>query len=107
MKSGNLFSDVPRELAQEQITKLLVTPSVSIERIVSCGQASPPGFWYDQQLSEWVIVLAGAARLRLEGEAAERTLQTGDYLHIPAHMRHRIEWTDDAQPTIWLTVHYC
>lgn len=106
MKAGNLFTDVPRELAQEQIAQLLSSPHVRIERIVSCGQASPPGFWYDQAQAEWVVLLAGAARLQFEGEAAARTLTSGDYLHIPAHLRHRVEWTDGTQPTVWLAVHY-
>ena len=106
MKAGNLFADIPGDLAQEQVTKLLAAPHVTIERIVSCGQASPAGFWYDQAQSEWVILLAGAARLRFEGEAVEHTLRSGDFFHIPAHIRHRVEWTDDSQPTIWLAVHF-
>ena len=106
MTTDNLFADVPRELAQEQVVKLLATAHVTIERIVSCGQASPPGFWYNQAQPEWVILLAGAACLRFKNEAAARTLKRGDYLHIPAHARHRVEWTDDTQPTVWLAVHY-
>ena len=106
MKAGNLFAEVPHESAHEQITTLLAASNVRIERIVSCGQASPAGFWYDQAQPEWVILLAGAARLRFEGEAAARTLTRGEFIHIPAHVRHRVEWTDDTQPTIWLAVHY-
>jgi cupin 2 domain-containing protein len=30
----------------------------------------------------------------------------GDHVHIPAHRRHRVEWTDPAQPTVWLAVHH-
>jgi len=106
MLTGNLFADPPRDLAHEQITELLSAPHVTIERIVSNGQASPPGFWYDQPRPEWVMLLAGAARLRFEGEATARLLKSGDYVHIPAHVRHRVEWTDDTQATIWLAVHY-
>jgi cupin 2 domain-containing protein len=104
--TGNLFADIPARLASEQITTLLASPALRIERIVSRGQASPPGFWYDQAQSEWVIVLAGCADVMLEGEVAAKRMQAGDYLHIPAHRRHRVEWTDPAQATIWLAVHH-
>lgn len=104
--SENIFLDLPRDFSREEIVTLLEEGSVRIERIVSTGQASPPGFWFDQDWAEWVIVLSGWAQLRLEGEAAVRDLRTGDYLHIPAHARHRVEWTDPHEPTIWLAVHY-
>jgi len=75
-------------------------------RAVSRGDASPPGFWYDQDWGEWVIVLAGAASLRIEGESVARHLGPGDSLDLPAHQRHRVEWTSDDPPTVWLAVHY-
>lgn len=104
--AGNLLADIPAELTGEQITTLLASPTIRIERIVSRGQTSPPGFWYDQAQAEWVIVLAGCADVRFEGEAAATRLRPGDYLHIPAHRRHRVEWTDPAQATVWLAVHH-
>jgi cupin 2 domain-containing protein len=103
--AGNLFTDIPAQLAQEEITTLLASPAVRIERIVSHGQASPPGFWYDQPQDEWVIVLAGGAELAFAGEATTTRMGPGDYLHIPAHRRHRVAWTDPAQSTVWLAVH--
>jgi len=106
MQAGNLFGDVPRGRPDEQLTELLATPHLRIERIVSHGQASPAGFWYDQDWAEWVIVLAGSAGLLIEGEPAPRVLAVGDYLHIPAHVRHRVEWTDVERPTVWLAVHH-
>jgi cupin 2 domain-containing protein len=106
MNAGNLFTDVARDLRDEQVTALLAVANLRIERIVSTGQASPPGFWYDQDWAEWVIVLAGSAGLLIEGEPAPRVLMPGDYLHLPAHMRHRVEWTDAGQPTVWLVVHH-
>jgi cupin 2 domain-containing protein len=106
MQVGDLFRDVPASLSAEQITALVTTPHVRIERIVSTGQASPPGFWYDQDWDEWVTVLAGSAGLLIEGEATARVLCPGDHLHIAAHARHRVEWTDAGQPTIWLAVHF-
>jgi cupin 2 domain-containing protein len=103
---GNLFAGIPQRLAREEITTLLSSPALRIERIVSHGQASPPGFWYDQPQAEWVIVLAGGAELSFEGETAPRRMAPGDWLHIPAHRRHRVEWTDPTQATVWLAVHH-
>jgi cupin 2 domain-containing protein len=104
--SGNLFADVPGELAQEELTTLLASGVLRIERIVSRGQASPPGFWYDQPQDEWVILLAGGAELAFADEAAPVRMRPGDYLHIAAHRRHRVVWTDPTQATVWLAVHY-
>jgi cupin 2 domain-containing protein len=103
---GNLFAGIPQRLASEEITTLLSSGALRIERIVSLGQASAPGFWYDQPQAEWVIVLAGRAELRFEDEAATMRMERGDWLHIPAHRRHRVEWTDPTQATIWLAVHH-
>jgi cupin 2 domain-containing protein len=102
----NLFAALPDAGAAEQLTTLLTRPGLRIERIVSLGQASPPGFWYDQDEHEWVLVLAGAARLRVADETEARLLRRGDFLDIPAHTRHRVEWTEPGEKTIWLAVHY-
>lgn len=102
----NLFADMPQDRMDEQTTELMATRDVKIERIVSHGQASPPGFWYDQDRPEWVILLTGSAGLLFEGEIQPRTLRPGDYLHIPAHARHRVAWTDAAHATVWLAVHH-
>ncbi len=102
---GNLLSDAPSRLLEEQFDTLVVVPGGKVERIISTGQASPPGFWYDQPWTEWVVVLAGRAGVLLEGDASPRELGPGDYLLIPSHQRHRVEWTDPQQPTIWLAVH--
>jgi cupin 2 domain-containing protein len=103
--SANVFAPLARTGTDEDITALLTTPTVRIERIVSTGQASPPGFWYDQDAAEWVVLLTGGARLRFESETEVRELKPGDYLHIPAHARHRVEWTHPNEPTVWLAVH--
>lgn len=104
--SANVFDALPATGAGEAFDVLLDRPGLRIERIVSRGHASPPGFWYDQPRDEWVVVLAGAARLRFEDEPAARALRAGDSLDIAAHRRHRVEWTDPAGPTIWIAVHY-
>ena len=104
--TGNLFANLPSRSPDEEVTALLSAAGVRVERIVSTGQASPPGFWYDQDQPEWVMVAVGAAELRFEDEAAPRRLAAGDYLLIPAHRRHRVEWTDPAVATVWLAVHF-
>ncbi|MGO9170683.1 MAG: cupin domain-containing protein [Rhodomicrobium sp.] len=106
--AGNIFAGLPAPpfSGSEQTDELLTRPGVKIERIVSTGQASPPGFWHDQPWDEWAIVLSGAARLRFEGEADARPLGPGDYVFIPAHARHRVDWTSPDEATVWLAVHY-
>jgi cupin 2 domain-containing protein len=106
IQGGNLFADIPETLVEEKLTPLVTAPGVRIERIVSRGQASPPGFWCDQHEAEWVLVLQGSAEILFEGEAAARSLGRGDHLHIPAHARHRVIATDAHEPTVWLAVHH-
>ena len=106
MNTGNVFADVPAQLPDELFENLLKTPAVRIERIVSRGHSSPEGFWYDQDRNEWVIVLSGRARLRFDGRPDAIEMGAGDYVNIPAHTRHRVEWTDPAADTVWLAVHY-
>ena len=105
MHSGNIFANIPERLVDEQFLTLLASPNVKIERIVSMGHASPPGFWFDQERTEWVLILSGSAGLRIEGEDATRTLVAGDYVELPPHTKHRVEWTDADQTTIWLAVY--
>lgn len=100
----NLFADIPASLPEELVQTLLNQPNVRIERIVSQGHASSAGFWYDQEQAEFVVLLKGAARLQFEDGAID--LRAGDFIDIPAHRRHRVDWTDPGQPTIWLAVHY-
>ncbi|MDI9847048.1 cupin domain-containing protein [Rhodoblastus sp. 17X3] len=105
VKSGNLFTNLPTARAEEELTTLLKLPGARVERIVSTGQASPEGFWYDQDWTEWVVVLSGSAALLMEGEDSPRILRPGDYIEIPPHVRHRVEWTEASAPTVWLAVH--
>jgi cupin 2 domain-containing protein len=106
MKTRNLFSETPSELRDEISETVLKTDCLTLERIISSGQATPPGQWYDQETHEWVILLKGRAGLLFEGEEEIRILQPGDYVHIPAHRRHRVEWTEVGQTTVWLALHY-
>ncbi|PLZ02589.1 cupin [Burkholderia sp. WAC0059] len=103
---GNLYADAAGSPGAERFDRLAAGGGVEIERIVSQGQASPEGFWYDDAREEWVVLLAGAAELEFEGEPQRRRLFPGDYVRIPAHCRHRVAWTDGGAPTVWLAVYY-
>jgi cupin 2 domain-containing protein len=100
----NLFDGIPGEVPEEMFSDIMRTDRFRIERIVSRGHASPPGFWYDQETDEWVLLVAGGATVGFDdGRAVD--LKPGDYLLIPRHCRHRVEWTDPEQQTVWLAVH--
>jgi cupin 2 domain-containing protein len=106
LAAGNIFSRIPADLPEEKIDLLLQAPGLRLERIISAGQATPKGQWYDQDSDEWVVLLAGRAGLLFENEAKTRIMEPGDWVLIPAHCRHRVEWTDAAQKTVWLALHH-
>jgi len=112
----NLFKDFPTAGDEEHFHSLFERPGLRLERIISWGHATPPGEWYDQEQDEWVMVVRGAARLRVEratdpaGDDPGTTedvheLAEGDMILLPAHCRHRVEWTTSERPTIWLALH--
>ena len=68
--SGNLLADLPNAAGGEVLEILLARDGRRIERIVSHDPATAAGEWYDQDDDEWVVVLQGAARIEIEGEAA-------------------------------------
>jgi len=103
---GYLFDELPASLPQELVEVLAHNAHVRIERIISTGHCSPKGFWYDQAEAEWVIVLKGQAKLLLEGDDKPLTMGPGAHLLIPAHRRHRVEWTSPDEPTVWLAVFF-
>jgi cupin 2 domain-containing protein len=105
MQRGNLLGGLPARQPEEQVDRLIDGPAVRIERIVSTGQASPPGFWYEQPDDEFVVLISGAARLRFEADDLSLDLKPGDWVEIPAHTRHRVEWTQADPPTVWLAIH--
>ena len=106
MEIQNFLSDIPNTSSTEIIQKMLEGESFFVERIISYGQASPEGFWYDQDKNEFILIVQGSAGIKLENESEMVVLTTGDYLDICAHVKHRVEWTDPAGDTIWLAVHY-
>ncbi|OPY01396.1 MAG: Cupin domain protein [Syntrophorhabdus sp. PtaB.Bin184] len=106
MKKQNVFSPIPPDIPDEIFETIAASGTVRIERIISRGQATPQGSWYDESLNEWVILLKGSADILFEGEADPVTLLPGDHVLIPAHRRHRVTRTDKGEPTIWLAVHF-
>lgn len=135
LRMGNLLAPLPPAGAEEVVTALaagelsagdsaslpaLANPAKSVgaatdgrsprrfwlQRIVSHGQATPPGEWYDQAEDEWVALLAGSAGLRIEGLPTPLELKPGDHLRLPAGLRHRVEWTSADPPAVWLALHY-
>ncbi|MFN7733697.1 MAG: cupin domain-containing protein [Pirellula sp.] len=101
---GNLFGDLPRALPRELVDDVISRPQVRIERIVSHGHVSPPGFWYDQTENEWVVVLQGAARMTIDDRREPLEMRPGDYVLLPAGLKHRIDWTTPDEPTVWLAI---
>ncbi|WP_204378396.1 cupin domain-containing protein [Agaribacterium haliotis] len=104
MSSVNNVFDVLGDGSEEVAGTLLKTEAFTLERIVSYGQSSPEGFWYEQERDEWVCLLRGSARL-VFADGRQLELAAGDYLHIAAACRHRVEnCSSDAH---WLALHYC
>ena len=98
MECQNIFGALPESSDHEVFSRLLAGSQFRLERIVSTGQATPVGQWYDQDTDEWIVLLSGAAKLRFEDGDRLVELKPGDYLNIPAHCRHRVEWTHANPP---------
>ena len=103
---GNVFDCLPADRSAEHFDVLARLSGGKVERIVTFGQCSTEGFWYDQDQDEWVLVLRGHARLEIEGNPEPVELNPGDYINLSAHTRHRVAWTTPNEPTIWLAIHY-
>ncbi|MEZ6093728.1 MAG: cupin domain-containing protein [Pirellulaceae bacterium] len=103
--NGNLFSGLNSSATEELTSVLTQSANVRIERIVSTGQASAEGFWYDQSEHEWVAVLEGEAIIEFEN-GDSKTMKPGDFIQIPKHCRHRVAWTTPNKPTVWLAVFF-
>ncbi len=106
MKIKNIFADIPVEFPDELTEILFFSGNTRIERIISKGHHSPENFWYDQDENEWVILLKGKAKLRFYGEKEVVELEPGDYVNIPEHKKHKVEWTDPEEVCVWLTVYH-
>jgi len=106
VKAGSLLDHIPSSLPAEFSERLVDAKHVRIERIVSRGHCSEPGFWYDQKENEWVMVVKGEARLHFEDGDKTVHLAEGGYIDIPAGARHRVESTSADTDTVWLAVFY-
>jgi cupin 2 domain-containing protein len=106
ISSKNIFKDIPVNMTEELVEIISETDNIRIERIVSRAHSSPNDFWYDQEKNEYVIILKGRAGLAFEDRDDVIVMGPGDYLDIPAHARHRVEWTDPEEDTIWLAIYY-
>lgn len=105
-ETGSLLELLPDATEAEQFEMLVAQGNVRIERIVSRGQITPPGVWYNQQHNEWVLLLAGSTLLQFEGDDEFHRLEVGQWLLLPAHCRHRVAWVPPEEITIWLAVHW-
>ncbi|MFI3185005.1 MAG: cupin domain-containing protein [Methylococcaceae bacterium] len=102
---ANIFKNIPEQLPEERFECLFSRENIKLERIISKGHSTTAGHWYDQDDDEWVMLLQGQAILRYEQDNQTFHLHAGDYLLIPAHVRHRVEWTEPDTNTIWLAAH--
>jgi cupin 2 domain-containing protein len=105
MLTGNALSELPDAIDAEVSQLLLKRRGVKFERIVSRGQSSPEGFWYDQSQHEFVFVVAGRALLEFDSGETKQ-LEAGDWIQIDAHARHRVAWTDPNVATVWLVAFF-
>jgi len=99
----NLLDQVPAELPEELFETLTDHNGCRIERIVSSGHASPPGFWYDQTEHEFVVLLQGTAAIGFR-DRPDVQLRPGSWLEIPARQQHRVLQTSQEPKAIWLAV---
>jgi cupin 2 domain-containing protein len=102
----NLYDLSGSGKGSEKFDQLLSMDGVNVERIISHGQSTPEGEWYDQDWDEWVLLISGKAGLLLDTSSEVIELLPGDHLLLPSGQKHRVEWTDPDQPTIWLAIHF-
>jgi cupin 2 domain-containing protein len=100
----NIFKNIPDQLPAELIECIFKQDAIQIERIISKGHTTPTDHWYDQQWDEWVMLLQGEATILYESNQTFHLI-AGDYLLIPAHTKHRVEWTPPDIITLWLAIH--
>lgn len=105
MKHENIFDAIPDDIKKEVFENIIENDKFKLERIISEAHASPPEFWYDQDKNEFVMLLKGSAQISFR-EGRNIILKPGDYIIIPANTEHRVDWTDEAEITIWLALHY-
>ncbi|MFN2268600.1 MAG: cupin domain-containing protein, partial [Desulfonatronovibrio sp.] len=103
---GNIYENLPRADYQEHFEDIHKSKVVRIERIISLGQATPEGEWYDQDWDEWVVLLKGQAGILIYGQEKVKELSPGDYIFLSSGLKHRVEWTSVNEPCVWLAIHF-
>ena len=104
-KKGNLYANAVMPVDGSEFSEILLHhDKYKLERIISKGQITPEGQWYDQDNDEWVVLLRGEARIEFAGSEI-MYLTPGDYLWIPAHQLHRVLYTSSDPDCIWLALH--
>lgn len=106
MELHNVYNNLPTDLSEEVFETLVLGSNIRIERILSSGHATPDNSWYDQEQTEWVMLLQGTAAIQFENEVVPRQLRSGDYLIIPPHRKHRVVHTSKQPVAIWIAVFY-
>jgi cupin 2 domain-containing protein len=102
---SNILKGLPSALTNEVCETLAESDTVRIERIVSRGQTTAEGEWFDQDQDEWVLVMSGSADLLFEDDPIPCRMGAGDFVMIPAHRRHRVAWTVPETETVWLAIY--
>jgi cupin 2 domain-containing protein len=97
-RHGRLDSADAAPAEGEATVELVRTTRFAVEQILSGALAGPED--YDQDHDEWVVVLAGAARLEVDGVTHD--LGVGDWWLLPAGTKHRLVHTEPG--TSWLAV---
>jgi len=100
----NIFENILIDKKNEEFKEILKNENLRIERIVSNGQKSNDGFWYEQKENEFVLILEGDAQIEFEDEVVD--LKKGDFLNIVANRKHRVKYTSKEELTIWLAIFY-
>ena len=104
MQKYNIFEQIIVDKNEEKFFEIFKNEKIKIEKIVSNGQISPENFWYEQEKSEFILLLEGFAIV--EFEDFEMELKKGDCLNIKAMQKHRVKFTSLNEPTIWFAVFY-
>lgn len=102
MTNGEVFKDLPEDSVVEQLCQ---AKGFRVERVVSYGDCSPEGRWYDLDCDAWVVMIRGGVTLQLDEPEETKYVATGDWIFLPAHRRHRVESSSKEPPAIWLAVY--
>lgn len=60
----NIFDEILIDKNEEIFFEIFKNEKIKIEKIVSNGQKSPDNFWYEQEESEYILLLEGFAILQ-------------------------------------------